>query len=197
MHVETDHQRADITFAQMKAFLRTGWGALGERVAETWLRLNRKHFKGKLQPIPIVLTAVSPYGHWCGLTTSSPHVRRAHLIELTWPRLYQTLRADAGVLLHEMVHQHLTECGANPKHEAQAWCDEVMRLHFDITGKMIWAAPETVGKEKGDDGKRKSIRKQAPDPITGEAGLTRSEIAGWPHSVLDRNTRAKLLLGPF
>jgi hypothetical protein len=34
------------------------------------------------------------------------------------------------------------------------WRQEFMRLHFQITGKRIWLAPEIVGKERDEDGRR-------------------------------------------
>jgi hypothetical protein len=198
MHVETDHDRGDITFAQMKAFLQTGWGKTGLAVADAWLLFNKRYFGGKLQPIPIVLTATSPYGHWSGLTTCNARRPRAHLIEMTAPRMSgNALRADRGVLLHEMIHQHLTESGRWPKHDGEAWCEEIMRLHFAITGKTIWAAPEKIGKQKDDDGKRKSVRKQAADPIDGRPSISQAAIASWPHSVMDHKTMQRHLLGGF
>ena len=140
--------------------------------------------QGGLQPVPIVLTATSPYGHWWGLTTSNPAHNRAHLIELTRPRRFE-LQADRGVLLHEMAHQALAERGDSPAHEHGPWCEEIMRLHHAITGKRIWVCPEKVTKLKAAEpgGKRKSVRVQPPDPQTGEASLGRDAIARWPHSV--------------
>ena len=109
MHAETNHRRPDITYAEMKAFLTIGWGKLGQRVAETWLAFNKKHFGGKLQPLPITIVNTSPYGHWLGLTCGS--LNRTHLIQLTMPTEAGQLVADRGVLLHEMIHQCLVERG--------------------------------------------------------------------------------------
>ena len=57
-----------------------------------------------------------------------------------------------------------------------------MRLHRDLVGKRIWAAPENVGKERGSDGERKSIRLQKPCPDTGMASISRQDLSRWPHS---------------
>lgn len=45
------------------------------------------------------------------------------------------LVADRGVLLHEMVHQALSERGVSPKHADQPWRDEISRLHLILTGQ--------------------------------------------------------------
>jgi hypothetical protein len=37
---------------------------LGGRVADAWEEFNRLYFAGKLRPLPVFLTQVSPYGHW-------------------------------------------------------------------------------------------------------------------------------------
>lgn len=180
MHAETTHKRPDITYAEMKTFLTIGWGELGKRVAEAWRQYNKTYFGNKLQPLPITIVNTSPHGHWLGLTTGSK--RGVHLIQLTMPAEGPSLVADRGVLLHEMNHQFLVERGENPKHSGQPWCDQIMRLHYQITGKRLWVAPETVGKVKQEDGKRLSVRRQACCPETGEASIGQRDIASWPHS---------------
>ena len=182
MHIETNLSRPNITFAQMRRFLTIGWGTLGEDVAATWLEFNRQHFGGKLHPLPITIVSTSPYGHWLGLTYGGADHNRTHLIQLTMPRNSSELVADRGVLLHEMVHQHLIERGESPKHEHGPWCREIMRLHLAITGKRIWAAPEVVGKRRGENGERKSIRYQPICPETGMKSIPRGKLSRWPHA---------------
>ena len=185
MQVATTHDRPRCSFADMRRFLEIGWGDLGLRVASVWADYNERYFAGRLEPIPILLVSTSPYGHWLGCTYCAHWKKRAHLIQLTWPSAGRVLVADQGVLLHEMIHQHLAERGVTPKHEAQPWCDEIMRVHEAVTGKRIWATPEIVRKlaKDKDTGKRKSQRIQAPDPVTGRPSLDRLEIATWPQSV--------------
>ena len=184
MQIETDHTRPRISFPQMRTFMHVGWGDLGLRIAAYWADYNARYFSGKLEPIPIVLTNTSPYGHWLGCTHCNRIRRRAHLIQLTMPAQARILVADRGVLLHEMIHQHLAERGDSPKHDGHPWCAEIMRLHYEITGRRIWATPATVAKlpaaKKG--GKRKSIRRQTDDPATGLPSLDPAQIATWPHS---------------
>jgi hypothetical protein len=80
-----------------------------------------------------------------------------------------------------MTHQYLLERGESPKHEDAPWCREIMRLHRAISGKVIWAAPETVAKRVV-NGKRKSVRVQPACP-QGAPSLSRDAIGRWPHSV--------------
>ncbi len=159
MHAYTSHTRPEISFTEMRTWLFHDWGNLGSRVAECWLEYNKRYFGGRLKPVPIALVSTSPYGHWLGLTRCGEH--RTHLIELTSPGQGKKLIADRGVLLHEMVHQHLAETGLSPSHDGEPWCSEVMRLHQAITGTGIWAAPDIVTKERGS---RRSVRKKPPAP---------------------------------
>lgn len=184
MQVPSSHTRPTITFTEMKTFLTVGWGPVGARVADLWVAYNRQYFRNALEPLPIILVHTSPYGRWLGVTHCNCAERRAHMIQLTRPASHTALVADRGVLLHEMLHQYLTEQGDSPKHEHQPWCDGIMRLHQQITGERIWACPESIIKERDPDtGKRKSRRVQATDPETGTAALPRGAIATWPHSV--------------
>lgn len=186
MQIETSYKRRTITFAEMKTFLSIGLGELGEAVADSWLSLNKLHFSNRLEPLPIILVSTSAYGRWVGCTYCDAGTRRAHLIQLAMPRQTKSLVADRGVLLHEMIHQHLAEQGKSPKHEHEPWCEEIMRLHRAITGKGIYAAPEVVIKTKEVDPraqKPKSIRLPRRHPITGLPSIDRMTIATWPHSL--------------
>jgi hypothetical protein len=171
----------------MRRALVLGWGALGGRVADCWADYNERYWGGRLRPLPMFLTQVSPYGHWVGLTCISPSVRS---IALTCPASGQVLVADRGVLLHEMTHQHLWEQGLCGKHDGQPWRDEIMRLNRSLTGKDIWAGAPTVVKEKDGDGARRSVRLNRPHPVTGQPSLSQADIARWPGS-------AGINLGPL
>lgn len=189
MYTRTEYDRPDINFEQMKTFMSHGWGPTGARVAAHWMEFNQLYFDGKLQPIPICIVQSPPYGHWLGCTACNMTRKRAHLIQLSYPkgtfkhgRHYQppVLVADRATLLHEMIHQHLVELGKDPGHDTPGWCAEVMRLHRVITGVKIWAAQEKIGKTKMVDGHRSSRRYQPKDPETGATSLDWGSIARWP-----------------
>src|SRR5438128_421152 len=88
---------------QMRTFLEYGWGDVGLSVFTAWEEFNARFFANALCPIPIVLVATSPWGHWIGCTHMVRPQRRAAFIALTAP-YNRTLRSDRGVLLHEMIH---------------------------------------------------------------------------------------------
>lgn len=172
MILEAAHDRPNITAEQMRAFLSSGWGELGERIFGHFNELNDRFFAGSLAPMPICVVPVSPYGHWAGLCCGSTTRREAALIYLCVPRDGKTLVADRGVLLHEMLHAHLMARGDDPQHSGQAWRDEIVRLSA-IAGRTVVARATKVVK----DANRKSMR------VTPEGSLTQREIASWPHSI--------------
>ena len=81
-----------------------------------------------------------------------------------------------------MIHQCLVERGANPKHESQDWCDEIMRISHDHFDRKFWAGRYTVGKERTTDGRRVSRRLSKPGP-GGEASIPMEDIVSWPFSL--------------
>jgi hypothetical protein len=167
--------KREYTAREMRRALVVGWGRLGARVADCWLGFNRAYFGGRLRPLPIFLTPVSPYGHWVGLTCCGVVTH----IALTAPKQGDLLVAKRGTLLHEMIHQLLFETNEETGHDGEPWRREIMRLHKEITGKEIWAGAYTVFKGKD----RKSVRGNKPHPETGAPSLTQGAIARWPHSV--------------
>jgi hypothetical protein len=140
---------------------------------------TRWYFAGKLKPLPVFLTQVSPYGHWFGLTCCRREVTH---IALTAPKQGNLLVANRGTLLHEMLHQFLHEKGDDTKHDGEPWRGEIMRLTREITGREVWAGKSTVRKQRGKDGRR-SVRGNLPHPVTGVPSLTHCQIVHWPKSV--------------
>jgi hypothetical protein len=76
-----------------------------------------------------------------------------------------------------MVHVALYDAGIpSPHHNAQPWCDEIMRITVQLGLDPIKAAPVKPRRVQI-DGKSKVVRK----PLDGH--LSRIEIASWPHSL--------------
>lgn len=166
-----------MTNDEMKTFLTLGWGKFGARIHAAWCKYNDLYFNNTLKPLPIVPTAILPYGHCVAYTRGSRGV--ANHIMLAAPKQGEVLVADKGVLLHEMIHQHLFETGKDPSHAGKPWCDCIVRLNKQIGRKAIHAAPDKFGK----DADRRSFRFKPVCEATGLASLSQQDIARWPHSV--------------
>jgi hypothetical protein len=163
----------DFTFDDMRRALVKGWGETGLHIACTWDEFNQDYFGGELQPIPIFLTQTSPYGHWLGLTCCQNPVTH---IALCRPGDGTKLVADCGVLLHEMIHQLLSQRRVCPAHAGAPWRSEIMRLHQKVTGEPLVLVRQRVIKVKQADGSRRSARVSPPGAVT------QGKIARWPHS---------------
>ena len=154
-----------MTNDEMKTFLTLGWGKFGARIHAAWCKYNDLYFNNTLKPLPIVPTAILPYGHCVAYTRGSRGV--ANHIMLAAPKQGEVLVADKGVLLHEMIHQHLFETGKDPSHAGKPWCDCIVRLNKQIGRKAIHAAPDKFGK----DADRRSFRFK---PVCEATGLATS-----------------------
>jgi hypothetical protein len=168
------------TFKDMVRTLAVGWGEQGRAVASYWQEYNKAFFGGRLKPLPIFLTPVTPYGRMVGWTCCGGAVTH---IALCAPRVGQVLVADRSTLLHEMIHQSLHESGLYTSHDGEPWRREIMRVHKLLTGEEIWAGAYTVAKVKDADGGRRSVRLNRPHSETGAPSLTQDQIARWPHSL--------------
>lgn len=175
---QVDYERPTITFKQAQQIASCAFGKKGEAITAIWNAYNHEYFRGKLKPVPIIFVPTSPYGHWIGLSVGTKNKKSA-LIYLKSGESWDDTRS---VLLHEMIHQCLVERGANPKHESQDWCDEIMRISRNYFGCEFWAGRYTVGKERTEDGRRVSrkMNKAGPD---GEASIPMKDIVSWPFSL--------------
>lgn len=162
------------TIRTMREFALEAWGPFGGTVVDAWSALNDLYFDGKLKPVPLVLTNAQPFGRRLAFCSYGSAGRT---ITLNVPKQSVSLVADNGTLLHEMVHQALSEAGEDTAHSSGAWRREIMRLHRQITrGEIIWAGRSTT---KRDPLSKRVIRYNEP----GEAGLssiTQGQIAAWP-----------------
>jgi hypothetical protein len=144
------------------------FGELGRKTIFLWQRYNEEYFSGSLEVTPVLYVPTSPYGHWIGLHRAD---RNIYLMPPAPSRPWSRVRA---VLLHEMIHQNLSQSGKDVRHAGEPWCREIMRIsmHFD---RKIWAGKYTVR-----NGQRVNT---APPLATNARILNQREIASWPHSI--------------
>jgi hypothetical protein len=165
--------RHPLTVHQLREMLGWSYGADGEQLADLWHALNILLWDGRLEPVPMWLPTCTSWGRWVGLFTHNGRGRSLS-IQVKWQLGHQ---GRANVLLHEMVHQALAETGRCTKHNAEPWCQELMRLSATLWGVSIWASPSVPRRVDG-----KSMRVQALSP-DGMPSISRRQMAGWPWSL--------------
>jgi hypothetical protein len=165
--------RFPITLAQFRELMGWSFGTEGTVMADLWAALNSRCWDGKLEPCPMFFPRPTSYGSWVGLFTANLQRKTLHI------QLKHSLSTQdkADVLLHEMVHQYLSETGQSTKHNAQPWCDEIMRITKQLWSVEIHASPDSPRKVNG-----RSVRVQKPS-ATGQPSIKRKQIANWPHSL--------------
>jgi hypothetical protein len=148
------------------------FGELGRRTVFLWREYNALFFDAALQVTPVLYVPTSPYGHWIGL-----HLHQRN-IYLMFPNKSRTWGRVRGVLLHEMIHQHLAQSGENPQHAGAPWCREIMRISRQL-GRNVWAGKYTVRRVNG-----KSVRINLAQPSPdGALALNQKQISRWPRSI--------------
>ncbi len=113
------------------------WGPLGDGIVTQWAEFNKRYFDGTLKPVPLVLTNAQPYGRRLAFCSYNANGSGGRTITLNMPAVMNHLAADAGTLLHEMIHQFLFERGEYPSHDGAPWRREIMRLTKLINGKEV------------------------------------------------------------
>jgi hypothetical protein len=171
-----DAERSPISEDEMLQLMGWTWGEKGVILAKLWRAFRDKHF-GALQPLPIWLPPTFPYGYCIGLFTANPN-RESLSIQIKYGL---TLQEKADTLLHEMIHQELSERGDVAKHNATPWCSEIMRLGKEIWNYEFWASPALPKSIEGPKG-RTTVRVQK-DSETGERSISRKSIASFPQSL--------------
>ena len=169
---------APFTIEDMHRFAGEAWGQFGIKVVEKWCAFNATYFDSVLRPVPLVLTHTQPFGKRLAFCSYNPSTT-GRTITLNVPKAHNSLLADNGTLLHEMVHQFLFERGEHAGHDGEPWRREIMRLTKQITDREIWAGRSmTVRRDK------RVVRINAPHPETREPSLPQAAIARWPHDGL-------------
>lgn len=149
------------------------WPSYGAWAYEEWRRLNLLCFGGELSPVG-VLWGLTPHGRSQGHYRAEDQTITLHLSLIENGSLLDKHHAS-DVLLHEMVHQRISELDmpstGTSAHNCQAWVSEVNRIS-PLLGLEVRAA---VVRQKRIDGK---VR------WSPEVGfLSQKELAEWPHSV--------------
>jgi hypothetical protein len=166
-------ERHQLTVEQLRHMMGWAYGADGQQLADLWQALNLRLWDGSLDPVPMWLPTCTDWGRWIGLYTHNG-MGRSLSIQVKW----QLSPSDrAGVLLHEMVHQALAEARQCTAHNAMPWCQQIMRITWELWGVRIWASPSVPRRVAG-----KSKRVQVPSP-DGRPSISRRCIASWPHSL--------------
>jgi hypothetical protein len=146
------------------------FGEHGCKTVNLWKQYNEAYFGGVLKPTPVLYVPTSPYGHWVGCTIPDANI---YLMPVADRRPWSYVR---GVLLHEMVHQHLEQIEKDWHHAGQPWCAEIMRISR-MFGFNVWAGKYTVVKV---DGQSKRANKRAPADLTPDYSLNQCDISHWP-----------------
>lgn len=168
-----DQRREPITLHEFRKLMEWTYSDRGVALANAWEWMNNECFYGMLKPCPILLPSSPPFGHWIGLCTGNKEGETVHIqIKRDLP-----ISSHFDVLLHECLHAYLRETKQSTDHNANPWCDEIMRLTRQIWGIEIHASPDSPRRVNG-----VSKRVQKPS-ATGHPSITRTQIARWPHSI--------------
>lgn len=168
-----DSTRDDFSYNDMLKLMRWTNGEEGELITKLWSALNQKHFDNVLKPLPLWFPSLFPYNKTAGRFTANLEGQSLS-IQI---KAGMTLQDKSDVLLHEMIHQYLSESDLNPNHNALPWCNQIMRLSKDIWDKTIWASPSVPRKVNG-------ISKRIQKPSSeGSPSIPLADIASWPHSI--------------
>jgi len=169
---------------QLKLAARILWPRLGPWAYETWERLNSIFFGGELEPCGI-LWGLTPHGHSLGhfdprsriITLHPSNVEPKGASPWGMGDVLGT-RHTADVLLHEMLHQVLTqrhgyrfrEAGTS-SHNNPHWVAEVKRISL-LLGYNVKAEVVRQRRVRG------QVRWAA---LPGHLSLV--DLATWPHSI--------------
>ena len=168
-----DAARFPLSVSQMRQMMGWSFGEEGVCIADLWWAFNERFWGGRLVPCPLFFPRATSWGRWIGLYTRNHDYQTLH-IQLKFALSFED---KADVLLHEMVHQYLGESQQNTAHNADPWCQEIIRLTSEIWGQRIHASPANPRKVKG-----RSVRIQKP-AADGTPSISRRDIASWPHSL--------------
>jgi hypothetical protein len=175
----TNYSPSDRRYIEAHRFM---YGELGERVATAAVlfrdRLLRPGFV-----LPVVrLAPVAPYGGCMALSGnggSLDHAGPRGLDDGVWLYLHRLYYEDDGfdetvdaTVLHELLHNELTQFGENPKHKGEPWARRCRELSARLGVAVRIERPRSI---------RAGGRVTTGTP---PGCLSHAELAGWPHGLL-------------
>jgi hypothetical protein len=168
-----------MTFEGLRQAALTFFGDLGAWAYDEWDRLNRLYFANGNKVGP-VLWGLTPHGRSLGYYSSANNIIFLHQslvepsTEAPWGMEYLNKLVASDVLLHEMIHQKISQDGGwfdgNSSHNNEMWVAEVNRL----APLMEMNVRASICKQKRVDGKRLWL----PD----DGCIDRSRLARFPRS---------------
>jgi hypothetical protein len=168
---------SDRTYIDAHHFM---YGALGERVAETAILFRDQLMRpGFVLPV-IRLAPVAPYGHCMGLAGNGDSL--AHVSDLEhgiWlylhEKFYGTERFAEEVdetVLHELLHNELSQFGEDPKHKGKPWARRCQELSGRLGISVRIERPRSI---------RTGGRITTGTPV---GCLSYDALRRWPHDLL-------------
>ena len=179
-----NYTSADRVYVEAHRFM---YGELGERVAAAAIlfrdRLMRPGFV-----LPVVrLAPVAPYGGCMALSGNGGalgHVEGRGLDNGVWLYLHREFYGDQDfdetvdvTVLHELLHNELTQFGENPKHKSEAWARRCRELSERLGVTMRIERPRSV--RVVDVNRDRKVTTRTP-----EGCLPYAKLACWPADLL-------------
>lgn len=156
------------------------WGDAGLWAYDAFVELNDRYFGGEISCRGIAW-GLTPYGSRLGHTAPNGRITLHPALLDPKSDAWGTERAMFGeryardVLLHEMIHVLLFGRQLAASHNAQPWCDEIVRLAPELGLQPIKAAPVKARRVDG---------KVVKAPLDGH--LSQGELALFPHPLRPR-----------
>lgn len=182
-----------LTWDQVASACETYYPGIGRQVVDQIREWNSTLFDDALPPAPIVLArSSSVHKHWAPALPADAQ-SRMYEPAIIDTRQHGNVRPLVGVsranLLRGMVQRHLQMQGKNCAYGGVSWCQAIMEVHRLLTGKRIWASPQTrrvIEEIVGDSNmpRRRAIVEQAEGP-KGEKSLPIGAIQAWPIGLID------------
>lgn len=157
----------------------TLWGDAGTAVHDSYARWRAELFPELPEQLPIVI-GITAYGACIGLTRYRQDGAR---ISIASNLFAQGRRAVDDVMVHEMLHVYLGQCGENPAHNGEPWYGAVRRLspavlgrELDVRRGVARRSVRLANPRAGEDGQPATVVRKVAVP----GAVSLAEVAQWP-----------------